>query len=106
MLPASAALIVSALHFSVPLETPGLAIRGKPVRRGSHSLDGCLNPPHPCAANHQIQPTADLPLTTPVGALFSEGPIEIAVQRPVLRILRPRHSGIPAQYIQGKTYLA
>ena len=29
----------------------------------------------------KIQPTADLPLTTPVGALFSEGPLEIVVQR-------------------------
>ena len=29
----------------------------------------------------KIQPAAELPLTTPVGALFSEGPIEIVVQR-------------------------
>jgi len=29
----------------------------------------------------KIQPAADLPLTTPVGALFVEGPIEIMVQR-------------------------
>jgi len=29
----------------------------------------------------KIQPAADLPLTTPVGALFAEGPIEIVVQR-------------------------
>jgi len=28
----------------------------------------------------KIQPAADLPLTTPVGALFGEGPIEIMVQ--------------------------
>jgi len=29
----------------------------------------------------KIQPAAELPLTTPVGALFAEGPIEIVVQR-------------------------
>ena len=29
----------------------------------------------------KIQPAAGLPLTTPVGALFAEGPIEIVVQR-------------------------
>ncbi len=29
----------------------------------------------------KIQPAADLPLTTPVGALFAEGPIEIVVQK-------------------------
>ena len=28
-----------------------------------------------------IQPAAGLPLTTPVGALFAAGPIEIVVQR-------------------------
>ncbi len=67
----------------------------------------------------KIQPAADLPLTTPAGALLgrsrrpgsrdirtsvssTEGPIEIVVQRPLLRILRPRHSGIPAQHIQGQ----
>ena len=47
---APAALIVSALHFPVPLETPGLAIHGKPVRWSGHSLDGRHDPPHPCAA--------------------------------------------------------
>lgn len=47
----------------------------------------------------KIQPAAELPLTTPVGALFAEGPIEIVVQRP---LLRPRHSGIHAQHIQGQ----
>jgi len=50
----------------------------------------------------KIQPAADLPLTTPVGALFVDGLIEIVVQRPLLRILRPRHSGILAQHIQGQ----
>jgi len=29
----------------------------------------------------KIQPVSDLPLTTPVGALFAEGPIEIVVQK-------------------------
>jgi len=29
----------------------------------------------------KIQPAADLSLTTPVGALFADGPIEIVVQR-------------------------
>jgi len=35
--PAPATLVVSALHFPVPLETPGLAVRGKPVVNGNQN---------------------------------------------------------------------
>ena len=45
----SAAPVLSSLSHPAPLESPGLAFRGLPVRRGEHSLDVRLFPPHPCA---------------------------------------------------------
>ncbi len=37
----------------------------------------------------KIQPAADLPLTTPVGALFADGPIQLLVQRVQGQQVRP-----------------
>gem|GEM_PF-3169308 len=75
------------------------------TRKPGPPLLRVLRPRHWAIRGRQIikiQPAADLPLTTPVGALFEEGPIEIVVQRPLLCFLHPRHSGIPAQQIQGQ----